>query len=198
MNLKNFVIGIAILILTITVVIQGVNTFYDGPEYSDFCPDAKAPYNFNEKGDRICPAVCIEMYEIVNGTCTFNECGSGCGVDGITSFETEALCNLALEGKNCYVLYDDAQEAYSRNIFLIALPIGIAIIALGALIFGLEAVGAGLMGGGVGIILWSVGGFWRFADDWLKFVLSLVGLIVVIWLAYYFNQHWNKKKGRKK
>jgi hypothetical protein len=198
MNLKNIVIGIAILILTITVVIQGINTFYDGPEYSDFCPSERVPYAYSDKGERICPAVCVEMYEIVNGSCSFNECGSGCGVDGITSFETEELCLLALDGKNCYGLYDDAQEDYSRNIFLIALPLGIAIIAAGAIIFGLEAVGAGLMGGGVGIIIWGVGGFWRFADDWLKFLLSLIGLIVVIWLAYYFNRKWGNKKRRKR
>ena len=37
-------------------------------------------------------------------------------------------------------------------------------------------------------------GFWRFADDWLKFLLSLVGLVVLIWLAYYFNKKFEKKK----
>tara|TARA_Y100000296_G_scaffold87409_1_gene133207 strand:+ start:2800 stop:2970 length:171 start_codon:yes stop_codon:yes gene_type:complete len=56
------------------------------------------------------------------------------------------------------------------------------------------------MGGGVGIILYGVGAFWRFADDWLKFILSLVGLIAVIVMAYWFNsKNWNiwKKKMKK-
>ena len=74
------------------------------------------------------------------------------------------------------------------------MPLGIIIIAAGALIFGLEAVGAGLMGGGVGVILWGVGGFWQFAQNWLKFVLSLLGLIILIWLAYYFNKKFGEKK----
>ena len=77
------------------------------------------------------------------------------------------------------------------------MPLGILVIVLGAVIFGLEAVGAGLMGGGVGIILYGVGGFWRFADDWLKFSISLLGLIILIWFSYRFNGKgfkWQKKK----
>jgi len=80
---------------------------------------------------------------------------------------------------------------------LITLPLGIAIIILGTLIFSLESVGAGLMGGGVGLILWGVTGFWEFAEDWLKFLLSLVGLIILIALAYYFNRKLIKKRRKK-
>ncbi len=194
MGLKNIVIGIAIIVLTISVVIYGVNTFYPDPEYNDFCPEMSKPYSYGDKGERICPAVCVEMYEIKNSTCAFNECGSGCGPDAVTSFGTIEQCQLALSGKYCYDTYNDAREKYSRNIFLIALPLGIVLIAAGAFIFGLEAVGAGLMGGGVGVILWGVGGFWEFAQDWLKFVLSLLGLIILIWLAYYFNKKFGKRR----
>tara|TARA_Y100000294_G_C8508545_1_gene317738 strand:- start:113 stop:313 length:201 start_codon:yes stop_codon:yes gene_type:complete len=53
------------------------------------------------------------------------------------------------------------------------------------------------MGGGVGIILYGVGAFWRFADDWLKFILSLIGLIAVIILSYWFNsKNWNIWKSK--
>ena len=77
---------------------------------------------------------------------------------------------------------------------MITLPLGILIIILGTLLFKLESVGAGLMGGGVGIILWGVSRFWIFAENFLKFILSLAGLGVLIWLAYYFNKKVNKKK----
>jgi len=116
----------------------------------------------------------------------------------IGSVDVQGFCDRDF---TCRGELEDAREKYSRGIFLFALPLGIAVIAIGAFVFGLEAVGAGLMGGGVGIILYGVGGFWRFADDWLKFVLSLVGLVVVIWLAYWFNsKNWNiwKNKLKKK
>ena len=36
----------------------------------------------------ICPAVCVFMYEIYGDKCVFDECGSRCGPNGITTFET--------------------------------------------------------------------------------------------------------------
>lgn len=210
MSLKNIVIGIAIMILTIVVVVNGFNTFYSAPAYEDFCSTQRPAYPYlgtakvsPEDNETICPAVCVKMWEIERdlGECAFNECGSGCGPDGVETFETLKQCETALSGKNCFDVYEDARESYSRNLFLMALPIGILIIVIGTIVFGLESVGAGLMAGGVGVILWGVGGFWRFADDWLKFLLSLIGLVVLIWLAYYFNERLGKKgkkKGKKK
>ncbi|MDP3987481.1 MAG: hypothetical protein Q8P81_04630 [Nanoarchaeota archaeon] len=198
MDLKSVVLGVAIMILTISVVVQGVSVFYDQPEYDFFCSDyGRIPVK--EGGNEtVCPAVCVEMYGIENNECVFNECGSGCGPDGVNTFRELSQCEIALTGEDCWVHYDAAMENHSRNVFLIALPLGIAIIAAGALIFGLETVGAGLMAGGVGVVLWGVGGFWWFADEWLKFILSLVGLGVLIWLAYYFNRRFGSETKRKK
>lgn len=187
LNIKNLVMGIAIIILTVSVVVFGVGIVYDRPEYSDFCDEGPIVPRLPEA----CPTVCIPLYEI-RGECVLNECGSGCGADGIKSFETleqcESVLSKSMNGQRCSDNYNNALEKYSRNIFLIALPLGILIILVGAFLFGLESVGAGLMGGGVGVILWGVGGFWRFAQDWLKFVLSLIGLIVLIWFAYKYNK----------
>lgn len=44
---------------------------------------------------RICPAVCVPLWTVQNNECVFNECGSGCGPDNITSFSTEAECKSA-------------------------------------------------------------------------------------------------------
>lgn len=40
----------------------------------------------------ICPAVCIELWEIDGGKCVFNECGSGCGEDGVNRFLNKDDC----------------------------------------------------------------------------------------------------------
>jgi len=186
-NFKNIIFGIAITILTMFVTIYGINTFYSEPEYSDFCSDVRVPRIIDGE-ERICPAVCVAMYELKNNECIFNQCGSGCGPDGLNSFETLEQCEIILDGKNCYDLYDDAREEYSKKVFFIALPLGILIIFLGAYLFSLEAVGAGLMGGGIGTLIYGAGGYWRYADNWLKFVLSLVGLIALIVFAYWFNK----------
>ena len=180
MSLKNYVMGIAIIILTISVVVYGVNLIYEKPEYRDFCGEIKTP-------------------ELIETAERCDEIG-GNWASYVSPREVRGVEGYCDRDFTCRQNYEDARESYSRNIFLIAIPVGIAIIALGALAFGLEFVGAGIMGGGVGIILWGVGGFWRFADDWLKFILSLIGLVVVIWLAHYVNKRLEGKgkKRRKK
>ncbi|MBU2053109.1 MAG: hypothetical protein V1788_00955 [Nanoarchaeota archaeon] len=37
MKIKNAVLGIAIVVLTIFVTVYGINTFYEKPVYDDFC-----------------------------------------------------------------------------------------------------------------------------------------------------------------
>lgn len=174
MSLKNHVMSIAIIILTISVVVYGVNILYDRPVYSDFCGEFKTAEVIDTQ----------ERCDAIGGK--WDTYKGPRPVEG-----TDGYCDRDF---TCRQEFDDASERHSRNIFLIALPVGIAIVIGGALFFGLETVGAGLMGGGVGIILWGVGGFWRFADDILKFILSLAGLIIVIWVAYYFNKKFEKKK----
>lgn len=176
MKIKNFVFGLAIIIVTIAVVVYGINTFYPGPEYEDFCEDYKT-------------AKIIE---------TQQECETEGGkwdaynnprtIDGK---EQTGYCNMYYY---CQQDYETADQNHARIVFLIALPLGIAIILLGAFGFGLESVGAGLMGGGVGTILYGIGGYWRYTENWLRFILSLVGLIVLIWVTYYFNNKFGKKK----
>ncbi|MFH1889322.1 MAG: hypothetical protein ABIJ58_00380 [Nanoarchaeota archaeon] len=177
MALKNIVIGIAIMILTISVVVQGVALIYERPNYDDYCGEFKI--NQIIENQEQCETT-GGQWEPQDIRCVTEPCPQG-------------YCNRDF---TCSKDYDVANGVYSRNIFLIALPVGIAVIAVGALIFGLEAVGAGLMAGGVGVILWGVTGFWSFADDWLKFVLSLIGLVIVIWLAFRMNSLTYKKKRR--
>ena len=178
-DIKNIVLGIAIFILTIAVAVYGISTLYGkGPQYDDFCPN-----------NLINASICIQE----GGTWANN-----------TQLVADARGNtkpVLVEGGYCQYDYtacqkefEDAERVYQRNVFFIALPLGIVVIALGAMIFGLESVGAGLMAGGIGIIIYGGGGFWRFADDWLKFVISLVGLVAVVWLSYYFNMKWRKNK----
>ena len=57
------------------------------------------------------------------------------------------------------------------------------------MLFSLESVGAGLMGGGIGTLIYGAGGYWEYAEDWIRFLSSVIGLVVLIWFAYW----WNKK-----
>ncbi len=176
MRMKNFILSVAIMIVTLSVVIYGINTFYERPKYSDFCGEFKTQEIIETQ----------QRCEEIGGQWNPYPTEYPKKIDG----ELGGWCD---RDYTCRQEYDNAKEIWSRNIFLFAIPLGIAIIALGSLVFGLEVVGAGLMGGGVGTILYGIGGYWRYTEDWLKFLISLIGLIALIWLSYRANKKFGKK-----
>lgn len=185
-NVKNIVLGIAIFILTIFVGIYGINTFYGkAPQYNDYCP---VSVQANTELQCI-----MQNGTWINGSVDASSGPKAAPVGGYCDFYTK--CNDALRA---------AEEKYYKGAFLIALPVGIIIIALGLIIFALAPVGVGLMAGGIGIMIYGAGNYWTYANDVLKFIMSLIGLVIVILLAYYFNKKFNfgwfkeKKKSSEK
>jgi len=179
MKLKEVLLGIAILVMTIFVTYYGINTIFPSPDYNNFC-------NGNVS------------YDSVNTS-------AGCEANGgkwNPTYSTEpaktiptGYCDVQYQ---CGLDYNSANKIRSRNVFLIALPIGIAIIILGAFFFGLEAVGAGLMGGGVGTLIYGAGAYWQYTENLVRFSISLVGLAILIFLAYFFNKKFSKKNKKSK
>jgi hypothetical protein len=165
LNIKNIIFTFAIFILTMFVGIYGISTvFGNGPEY---------PNPYNEE-------ICLEM--------------GGVWITDVVSEPSDPVRQVPFREGYCQYDYmkfqkefEEAQERHYRKVFFTAIPLAIVIILAGAMLFGLEAVGAGLMLGGVGLIIYGTGSYWRFTDDWLKFLLSLVGLVILIYGAYWFN-----------
>lgn len=180
MDIKNLVLGIAIFILTVSVGVYGINTLYGkAPDYNKYCPNIAIQQECADAGGRW-----------INNTYIADPRSKPVPAEG-------GYCEYSYQ--KCQDEYDAARRVYSRNVFFIALPLGIIIIAIGALVFGLASVGGGLMAGGVGIFMYGIVQYWEFADDILKFGLSLAGLIIIIALAYYANYRWNffRKKSEK-
>ena len=174
--IKNLFFGIAIFILTMFVGIYGISTLYEkSPEYNDYCPPI------------INQSQCLD-----NGGIWVNNSGVAVDARGPVKPVEAGYCQY--DYTKCQKDFDSANEQYRKKVFIIAIPLGVIIIALGALVFGLEVVGAGLMAGGVGIIIYGIGGYWQYTKDWLKFSISLIGLIMVIAVAYYANKKWRKKE----
>ena len=176
-SVKNIIFGIAIFILAMFVGIYGLSTLYgEAPEYKDYCPE-----------------------NLINQTMCESEGGSWVESTQLVTDARGETKPVPVGGGYCQYDYtpcqkelENAEEKYFKKIFLTALPLGIVIILAGALILSLESVSAGLMLGGVGMVVYGTGTYWRFTDDWLKFVLSLAGLIILIFAAHWFNK---KEKG---
>ncbi|HLA23555.1 MAG TPA: hypothetical protein VJZ93_03420 [Candidatus Nanoarchaeia archaeon] len=174
MNLKGIVIGIAIFILTTFVAVYGISVIFPQPEYNDFCSELKTA-EYIDNPDR---CVEVEGYWVVDN---YPREVGGKNIEGYC--DREYYCRQD---------YDNALEENSKKRFLTSIPVGIAIIVLGGVIFKLESVGVGLMAGGAGTFVWGAGGFWGYASDLWRFLISLMGLVVLIAFAYWFESKTKK------
>jgi hypothetical protein len=176
MKIKDVLFAIAILVLTIFVSYYGINMFYPSPNYDNYCGKYSAP-----------------AQKIIE---TQTECENLSGnwipqhIECIKAPCPQGYCDFYSQ---CSKDFDSAQKERSRNVFFIALPLGILIVVLGAWFFGLEAVGSGLMGGGIGTLIYGSGAYWPYTENWVRFLLSLVGLIALIWFAYFLSRRKGKR-----
>lgn len=180
--IKNVVLGAAIFILTLFVGIYGMSTLYgESPKYEIYCPQNLTTITSCHDFGGTWMNTTQDPYS-AKPIPPARESGVSSEI---------GYCNVYIV---CQPKFESAEKLYYKKLFLTSLPFGIVLIALGAFVFGLESVGAGLMIGGIGIIIYGTGSYWRFTDDWLKFTLSLIGLIILIWLAYYANKKWHLTK----
>ena len=173
MNLRGVVIGVAIFILTLFVTIYGISVFLPQPVYNDYCPDVRTAEFITS------PERCEEAG------------GYWSSYDYPTPDETKGYCD---RDYYCRQDWQNAMEENSKYRFFVSIPLGIVIIVFGSMAFAIEAVGVGLMVGGVGTFVWGSGSYWSYASDIWKFVISFIGLVALIWFAYWFEKR-NKKKG---
>ena len=185
MQIKNLLIGAAITILTFLVIFTGIQTFYENPKYEDFCGNIIYPgYEINTS---------VECEDLEGKWNPYYP-------DGYTrpapvKGTPDGYCDIAYY---CNLEYNTKQENYTKTLFIVALIIGIILLLIGAKLFDLEAVGAGIMGGGIITLVYGSGSYWQYAGDVFRFVISIVGLILVISLAYWINKQGNFFKSKKK
>lgn len=176
MNIKDIVLGIAIIVLTIFVTYYAINTFFPSVNYNDFC--GQVNYNTQINDNATCTAQ-GGMWSYIQGPKIDNQ--------------STGYCDLTYY---CNQQYENMAKSRAEKVFFIALPLGIIIIIAGAFFFGLEAVGAGLMGGGVGTLIYGSGAYWPYTQNWLRFLLSFAGLVLLILFAYFWNKRNSKKRKR--
>ena len=65
---------------------------------------------------------------------------------------------------------------------------GIIAIAVGALIFNIEAIGAGLMGGGVLSLIYGNIRYWQNLNNWMKVIILAIALVALIYIGILLNR----------
>ena len=175
MAIKNTILGIAIIIVTIMACAYGISTFYPMPEYEQFCNST--PKTIINESD------CIANDGAWNPVYT-ERIESPKAISG-------GYCDVNFY---CNKDFQEALKSHYKSAFIISIPLGVALIATGGILFSLEVVGAGLMGGGVGVIIYGISGYWGYTQNWMKFLISIFALVFLIYIAYYINKKMSKKK----
>jgi len=187
MNVKNLVLGIGIFIVFMLMLGYGIEAFYPSPKYDNFC---KGAY-----GERYPVKAGFDQ----TGNCTFSKALQDevdkCYADsGFPVYNyNDAGCTASLKECNfCNKEYTDANNAYSKIVFIVALIIGIITLFVGYGILSIEPVGSALMASGVGAIIYGSIRNWQNLSDVLRFLLLLAALVLLVWIAIRINSQ--KKK----
>ncbi|MFA5992728.1 MAG: hypothetical protein WC796_03415 [Candidatus Pacearchaeota archaeon] len=185
MKIKNLILGLAIVVLTSFVAIYGIKAIYgDSPQYNDFCENINKPIMFEINNSQQC--------ESFGGNWT----SYGPYIDTMNRDpKITGYCDLYYE---CNNKFEEAQKSYSKNLFLITIPVGVVLIVIGAVLFSLEAIGAGIMLGGIVTLIYGAGSYWPSANNTFRFLISLIGLVIVIFLGYWINRELVKEGKFKK
>jgi len=78
--------------------------------------------------------------------------------------------------------YRTKAKVFARVLIVVSTPIGIAAIFAGAYVANV-AVGTGLILGGTLTVAHGYWGYWSYADDWLRFVSLILGLVVLLFVG---------------
>ncbi|MBS3090041.1 hypothetical protein J4461_04170 [Candidatus Pacearchaeota archaeon] len=189
MNVKNLVLGIGIFVVYLLMLNYGIEAFYPSPQYNDFC----TPGSEFERSP-------VKPYPVSGDpNCTFSsklrEQEQQCyAQEGQPIYEyNERGCALAVrECDLCNKEYNDARQAHAKVVFIIALIAGIITLLLGFLVLSMEPVGSALMASGVGAIFYGSVRNWENLSDIWRFLLLLLSLVLLIWIALRLNSQ--KKK----
>jgi hypothetical protein len=191
MNLKNLALGIGIIIVFGLALHNGIEAFYDSPEWDDYCGDVIVPQNLDSKGEFV--AVTQEQCEEFEGA-EWN------------SYDGKVVPRPVEEGKvvngycdyysTCQQNFEDAQDKHSWTLFIISIVVGVIAIIIGYTILSIEPVGSALIGSGIWAFFYGGVVNWRnFGEIW-RFVILFVILIVLIWIAVSLNR--KEQSGLKK
>jgi len=95
----------------------------------------------------------------------------------------EERAQIDKERKERDRLWREKQKIFQRNVFFVAVPVGITCIIVGA-IMPIQAIGTGLMFGGIFSLTEGYMFYWSELQDWMRFLSLLVAFMVLIFVGY--------------
>jgi len=155
MRIKNFVLGLGILVVFALVLWQGIEAFYPSPQWDDYCDERAQKVVPDRQGDVVDEQTCID-----NGGTWRN-----------------GYCDYYYE---CQQEYNNVKDSYSQKVFFISLIVAVVAFILGYTLLQTEPVGSALMASGVWSIFYGTVINWRNFTDYWRFGILVLVLILLI------------------
>jgi hypothetical protein len=165
MKIKNLILGVGIVVVFALVLWQGIQAFYPSPQWEDFCGAIRLPVKPAEPFNQ---TTCEEK----NGIWKQDYC----------DFYTY-----------CQEDYETKRNYHAQIAFFISLIVALLAIILGFTFLKIEPVGSALLASGVWAIFYGTVINWSNFTTVIRFVLLLVALILLIWIAIRLNKPKKKK-----
>ena len=163
MQIKNIILGIIIAVVFVMFCAYGNDLVYKSPDYNDFCP---AIYH-DAQNQTTC--------EMQNGTWIAQN------IECIKAPCPQGYCDYY---SKCQPEFDKADKAYSKNMFLISIILGVIVISISAFFIDVESISSGVMFGSLMFIIYGTARYWRFMEGWGRFVILGIALAVLIYVGY--------------
>lgn len=182
-KLKNVILGIAIAIIFAFFIGFGIDAFYQQPDEEDFCEGISRTIGTDD-----CPVIISDRPVPVpeDSTCYCREdCRNGTCTDVCTKQNPEYTA--------CMDEFDQAEEVYLRNLFIVASILGLAALIVGGFVLKHDTVSPGLMGGGLLTIVYGIIRYWEYAGSILRFIILGLMLALLIYVAY---KRWPGRRSR--
>ena len=183
-------LAIAIAIVFAFFIGFGIAAFYESPKYEDFCEEVRDKKFFTQEE---CETNGGKWSEYGERPLDIRENQYLCtkGIETETrefTFNCQTRSEIAKEGYcevdyTCRKEYRDVSEIYNRNVFIIAIAIGIIALIAG-IVLKITSVSSGLMGGGILLIIYGIIRYWSGLENYGRFTVMGIALVILIWLGY--------------
>jgi len=184
MDVKKIAMILAITVLLPLFVGLFTDAVYQEPKYENYCNNSFSSYP--DKAIPATPTNCTQSYGAQTDKCYHD--------GGAPEFNyTENGCQVYSSCNYCNKIFNEAQQKYNRNIFLILLPIGLIVIILGLYLL-VDYLGAGLMFAGLIIMFYATIRYFSDMSKILRAVVILIELLIIMWIGYkkISEEHDNK------
>jgi len=174
-NFKKIGIILGIIIVLNLFINFGIATFYDAPDYTDFCLEGRWSQVYDTQ----------EICEAGGGAWTANQSMIKTReitqpiVTGIQQ-EPAGWCDIDY---TCRKQYEDAREIYQRNVFIVLVSFGVAFLVAGLVISTIGSLSVSFIYGGLLSVIIGTIRFWSEMDDYLRFIVLGIALAVLIYIA---------------